>query len=125
MAIPWVTLLKAVPWGDVVKAAPAVLEGAEKLWDGVRGKSGGSVPPAETLSSPPLTPTEQALAEHEKAIARLDAEIEQSAQVIKALAEQNANLIARIEKLQKTFAIAVATVAVVAVTGFIFAFGRV
>lgn len=124
MAIPWVSLLKAVPWGDVVKAAPAVLGGAEKLWDGVRGKSGGSVPSGETLSSPPLTPTEQALAEHEKAIARLDAEIEQSVQVIKALAEQNANLIARVEKLQKRFAFAVATVAVVAVAGLIFAFGR-
>ena len=114
MAIPWVTLLKVVPWGDVVKAAPAVLEGAEKLWDGIRKKSPDSGHLEEKLSAPSLTQSEQMLAEHEKSIARLDAEIEQSAQVIKRLAEQNASLIVRIEKLQKRFSIAIGMVAVIA-----------
>jgi hypothetical protein len=124
MAIPWLTVLKAVPWADVVKAAPAVREGAEKLWDGIRKKSPSNAPSTETLATVTLSPTEQVLAEHEKAIARLDFEIEQSAQVIKALAEQNANLIVRIERLQKRFAFAVAVVAVIAVAGLFFAFSR-
>lgn len=123
MAIPWVTLLKAVPWGDVVKAAPAVLEGAEKLWDGVRKKTPDSRHSEEKLSTPSLTPSEQMLAAHEKSIARLDAEIEQSAQVIKKLAEQNASLIVRIEKLQRRIAIATGMVAVIAVVVLI-ALGR-
>ena len=122
MAIPWVTLLKAVPWGDVVKAAPAVVEGAEKLWDGIRKKSPDSAHTGEKLSTPSLTPSERMLAEHEKAIARLDAEIEQSAQVIKTLAEQNASLIVRIEKLQKSFAIGM--VAVIAVVGLFILIGK-
>ncbi|MDP3225514.1 MAG: hypothetical protein Q8M96_20455, partial [Rubrivivax sp.] len=33
MAIGWMTVLKLVPWGDVIKNAPAVAEGARKLWD--------------------------------------------------------------------------------------------
>jgi len=63
------------------------------------------------------------LAAHEKSIARLDAEIEQSAQVIKKLAEQNASLIVRIEKLQRRIAIATGMVAVIAVVVLI-ALGR-
>ena len=113
MAIPWLTVLKAIPWADVIKAAPAVREGAEKLWDGIRKKSPSNEPSTETLATAALSPTEQALAEHEKAIARLDAEIEKSAQVIKTLAEQNASLIVRIEKLQKIFAIGIVAVALV------------
>jgi chromosome segregation ATPase len=123
MAVPWLTLLKAVPWRDVVKAAPAVREGAERLWDEIRKKSPDSKHSGENLSASSLNPVEQILAEHEASIVRLDAEIEQSAKVIKTLAEQNASLIVRIEKLQKRISIALGMAAVIALVVLFYVFG--
>ena len=31
MAIPWITALKMVPWGDVIEAAPSVIKTAKGL----------------------------------------------------------------------------------------------
>lgn len=31
MALPWLTALKVIPWGDVIEHAPAVLKGARDL----------------------------------------------------------------------------------------------
>ena len=33
MGLSWITVLKAVPWTEVVRNAPAVAEGARKLWE--------------------------------------------------------------------------------------------
>lgn len=33
MAIPWLTALKVIPWGDVIQHAPKVLSAARKLLD--------------------------------------------------------------------------------------------
>ncbi len=38
MAIGWMTVLNLVPWGEVIKNAPAVADGAKKLWDSVGNK---------------------------------------------------------------------------------------
>lgn len=39
MAIPWMTVLKLVPWNDVIRNAPQIADAARKLWDNCR-KSG-------------------------------------------------------------------------------------
>jgi hypothetical protein len=39
MAIPWLTLLKTVPWTDVIANAPTIANGAKKLWHSVSGRS--------------------------------------------------------------------------------------
>ena len=36
MAIPWLTVLQAVPWGDVIRNAPKVADGAKKLLERTR-----------------------------------------------------------------------------------------
>jgi hypothetical protein len=38
MALPWMALIKAVPWTDVVAHAPAVLGAAKKLWQPPSGR---------------------------------------------------------------------------------------
>jgi hypothetical protein len=38
MAIGWLTVLKMVPWGEVIENAPKVAIGAKKLWDKVGRK---------------------------------------------------------------------------------------
>ncbi|MCZ7654862.1 MAG: hypothetical protein M5R42_12135 [Rhodocyclaceae bacterium] len=40
MAIGWLTVFKAIPWSDVVAAAPTVVKGARKLVDAVRKRGG-------------------------------------------------------------------------------------
>jgi hypothetical protein len=75
MPIPWLTVLQSVPWTDVIKNAPKVAEGAKKLL----GRTSGKKP------------------EPQVAVAELQAQLLDCSQLIKALAEQNAQLVARIE----------------------------
>jgi hypothetical protein len=103
MPVPWLTVLQSVPWTDVLKNAPKVAEGAKKLWNSV-----GKKPPDAALPEPALPasspPEAQAVAALElrvggmaAAIADLHAQMLASSELIKALAEQNAQLIKRIE----------------------------
>ena len=96
MAIPWVTVLKLVPWTEVIRNAPAVLDSARKLWDTASRKSGkpagGALPPAATPASP-----EARIEALEATVASLGEQVLESSTLIKELAEQNANLIRRAE----------------------------
>lgn len=103
MAIGWLTVLQSVPWSDVISNAPKVAEGAKKLWKMVGRKS---VPPESSeVSTQPAglseAPTLAALAARttalEAAVTDLHDQMLASSELIKALAEQNAQLIQRIE----------------------------
>jgi hypothetical protein len=98
MPIGWMTVLKLVPWGEVIKNAPAVADGAKKLWDTVGNKP---PPPQQSVAaaagSPPLERTQARLNEAESQIAALHEQMQASSALIKALAEQNAELIRRVE----------------------------
>ena len=88
MAMGWLTVLKSVPWGEVISNAPRVAEGAKKLWQTVSRKPS---PPA-TRSS-----TENELAQLRAAVDDLHKQMLASSELIKALAEQNTELVRRIE----------------------------
>jgi hypothetical protein len=94
MAIPWMTVLQLVPWTDVIRNAPAVLEGARKLWDtAARKPSRVSLPePGDARTRPDLR-----IAALEERLASLEEQVAASSTLIKELAEQNANLIQRAE----------------------------
>ena len=94
MAIGWLTILSNVPWTDVIKNAPAVADGAKKLWKKVGGKAptASSVPVAE-----PVTP-EDRIANLQARVEELHAQMLSASEVVRSLAEQNAQLIARVEK---------------------------
>jgi hypothetical protein len=106
MAIGWMTVLKLVPWGEVIKNAPVVADGAKKLWDSVGRKP---APPRSPAARPAaaggavaVVPNAAAalqaqLAETEAAVAQLQAQMQASSELIKALAEQNAELVRRVE----------------------------
>lgn len=100
MALGWLTVLKMVPWDDVIKNAPRVAEGAKKLWSAVANKH----PPSEPLTAPkPTSATltlEQLQAQLTGAqleIASLHQQMLESSVLIQTLAEQNAQLIRRVE----------------------------
>ena len=105
MAIGWMTVLKLVPWGDVIKNAPMIADGAKKLWDTVGRKplaAEGTSPPGSDLAVAPadqdvVTSMQSRLAEAEASIAQLHEQMQASSALIKALAEQNTELIQRVE----------------------------
>lgn len=96
MAIGWLSLLKAVPWTDVVTNAPKVADGAKKLWETVAQKR-PPVEPTDTSTTPVANAAtlEARIAELANEIARLEQEMLDSSLLIKALAEQNTQLVRR------------------------------
>lgn len=103
MAIPWLVVLQSVPWTDVVKNAPRLADGAKTLWNTIAGKpplpeteAAGEIP-AGLSEDPAIVKLRMHLAALETATADLHAQMLASSELIKALAEQNTQLIARIE----------------------------
>jgi hypothetical protein len=107
MAAGWVTVLQMVPWGEVIKNAPKVADGAVKLWNSVSKKKAetpansentGVVVAADVNA---LERLEYRLQEAQDSVNDLQAQVVQSAEVIKELASQNAQLVAQIESNRK------------------------
>lgn len=96
MAISWLTAFKAIPWGDVIAAAPTVAQGAKKLWGAVgRGDAGSAAAPGSLPAD-----AEGRLRTLEAQIAGLQREIAASSELIKSLAEQNSRLVDAVEILR-------------------------
>jgi hypothetical protein len=105
MAIGWLTVLKMVPWGDVIENAPKVAQGAKKLWNTVGKKPTPQSAPVSTQEVPGQDPSLAALqaqvAELQATTADLHQQMLQSSALIQSLAEQNTMLIARVEVNRK------------------------
>lgn len=99
MAIGWMSVLKAVPWGDVISNAPAIADGANKLWKRVRKTE---VEPGGESTEIDLEAGQTArLAALEAQIEELHRQMEASSELINQLAQQNAQLVARIELFRR------------------------
>ncbi len=130
MALSWLVVLKSVPWSDVISNAPKLADGAKKLWNAVSGSPAQQALPA-TEANPASAPEAQALAGIEARVTSLEAEAADlhsqmlaSSELIKGLAEQNTQLIKRIEANRiRTLWLAAATavLALVAITGLVLA----
>jgi len=96
MAISWLTAFKAIPWGDVIAAAPAVAQGAKKLWGAVGKDDAG---PAVAPGSLPAD-AEGRLRTLEAQITGLQRDNAASSELIKSLAEQNSRLVDAVEILR-------------------------
>jgi uncharacterized coiled-coil protein SlyX len=106
MAVSWLALLKMVPWTDVIGTAPAVAEAAKKLWSAASKK-----PPEQSVTGnqPGLSAEsrivalETQLAAVQTAASELHNQMLASSELIKALADQNAQLIKRAEIYRRWF----------------------
>lgn len=137
MAIGWLTILKSVPWTEVISNAPKIADGAKKLWGAVgkkshapRGQTDQASPDLEQGASPALeiARLEQRIQALESAATDLHEQMLESSELIKALAEQNAQLIRRAELSRVRIAwltVATAIVGVIAVVGLLVLFGKV
>ena len=110
MGLSWLAVLQSVPWSDVIKNAPKVAEGAKNLFDTVarRGRkaetatdtaadSGTSTGAPQSAEARAIAALEARVTGLDAAVADLNAQLLASSQVIKDLAEQNTQLIQRIE----------------------------
>ena len=101
MAIGWLTILKTVPWAEVISNAPKLADGAKKLWNAASRKSASTeasavdVPPATDL--PDIANLHARVVGLEKSVAEQRSQLLAASELITALAEQNTQLIKRVE----------------------------
>ena len=126
--------LKAIPWSEVVGAAPTVVRGAQQLWKKVRDDPADA--PAPPAAPPPAAPGDDPHAAALAALAaRADAleartamhgrEAVAASELIATLAEQNARLIEAVEGLRqraRTLLVAVGVLGVAVVALGVLAF---
>lgn len=125
MPAGWVTVLQMVPWGEVIKNAPKVADGAVKLWNSVSKKkvdveAGSEVSDVVlTTDLETLEKLEHKLRATESAVADLQVQVVQSAEVIKELASQNTQLVAQIEANRKAVTVLGVALALALVAGVV------
>ena len=107
MAIGWLAILTAVPWVEVMRKAPEVAENAKKLWKTIAKKSPKSELEVRNEHSvfasedQEISWLKERLTAIEAANSDLRNQMLKSAELIQALADQNAQLIIRMELNRK------------------------
>ena len=96
MAIGWFSVLKMVPWAEVIDNAPKVAQGAKRLWNAV-GKKPAEAAPTGEAAAPTLAGLQVQLADLQVSTAELHQQMRESSALIQSLAEQNTQLIRRLE----------------------------
>lgn len=99
MPVPWSALFSAIPWTDVIAKAPELAQGARKLWQKVGKREATPPAPSETpaSSAPSIDERIDAL---DLRLADVGARQQESAELLAALATQNAELIRATEELR-------------------------
>ena len=82
----WITVFRAIPWMQLIAAAPAIARGARKLWTGVRKHPQPGAPGEELDPEDRLQRLESEVGDLKKALAA-------SSELSKAMAEQNERLL--------------------------------
>jgi predicted transcriptional regulator len=104
MAIPWLSALKVIPWGDVISHAPSVLEKARDL---MARKPADAAP--SSMASPNVHDDVPSLGELKNRLLaaalhmdELQQRQTQLTQTVRELAEQNAALLSAVSGLRQT-----------------------
>ena len=113
------TILANIPWGQVVESAPKLAQGAGRLWETVKNRR--TEPAADAPPDAPGEPDSLAHLQAQHAALQLQVqalqdEMRASAQLVKDLADQNAQLVERVQAIRQRMK-QLAAVAVLAVAG--------
>ena len=101
MALSWLTALKAVPWADVVQAAPGIVQGARKLFTAAKEYAATADDASASPQGAKRTDAlEGRLQQIEAGLETLTTEQRSSAELIRSLAEQNASIIAALDMMR-------------------------
>jgi hypothetical protein len=94
------TVLSNIPWGQVIENAPKVADGAAKLWSRLRKPQPDTDDAPASADGAPLSEVallQSKVRELELSVGALHEQMAASSDLIKALAEQNAQLVQRAE----------------------------
>jgi hypothetical protein len=95
------TVLSHIPWGQVVDNAPKVADGAARLWStvtGFRTKATEGTAASAAATAPTETEAFRARVDAlEETVRHLSEQMQASSELIKALADQNAQLVQTLE----------------------------
>ncbi|MCY1370433.1 hypothetical protein D9M69_575230 [compost metagenome] len=101
MAVGWISVLKLVPWDEVISNAPKIAMKAKELWDKTSKKAPAEQDQLGAAAKPPSPSQLQArLDAAEAQLADLRQQMSDSSELIKALANQNAQLVQRIARIR-------------------------
>lgn len=95
-----ISILSSIPWGQVVENAPRIAEGAAKLWKAATRKKTDQSPEGSAKAGATQSGTDgvnERFVAMEEHIRNLEEQMGASAELIKALAEQNALQVRKIE----------------------------
>jgi hypothetical protein len=108
MATGLFSVLRLVPWGEVIRNAPKVAEGAKGLWDRVSGRPAPPPPPVDDKVQGQLQAEAHAIAKlrselqaTETALSELQAQMLAATELINDLADQNAQLVQGVDTLRR------------------------
>lgn len=121
----WLSALKLVPWTDVVRNAPLIADGAKKLWGAVGRKSASKAPLEASIerSQPTLELLDGRTTALDDRVQQLERDMSASSELIKALADQQTQLVAALARVRTRqrwimLVCAVLIVALVLLSGF-------
>jgi len=100
VAAPWLTVLKVVPWIEVIRKAPEIADGARKFWHAVSGKQEYQEPEAYDVPYSELdnaNDREARIQSLEMQLAKLQTQMVESSKLLKTLADQHEQLVANLE----------------------------
>lgn len=102
MAANWWSMLKTVPWSEVLSAAPQVASGARRLWDSVNRKSVAAPETDEVIHAvvaddEVLAALQTRVLQHDDMLVDLRTQLRSASELIANIAHQNAQLIAKVD----------------------------
>lgn len=117
MATSFLTMLKAVPWSDVLSAAPSVVGSARKLWESVGTKAAEPATPMseEAVAGDRHAELSARLDRSEREVAALKSQMLAASGLITKLADQNSQLIVTVEATRRRATLLTGAVGVLAV----------
>lgn len=98
MGLNWIAAVKLIPWKDVAAVTPDILKGAKSLWS--RARKSGARPAESDLMETGAGDMAANLKGLTARVAELEAEQRSVSDLINALAEQNAQLVAAVGLLR-------------------------
>ncbi|MDB5747939.1 MAG: hypothetical protein JWP72_2787 [Massilia sp.] len=106
-AAGWLKMLKAVPWSEVIAAAPQLAGSARRLWETAarRGAPQPGIDLGEAMAHAPIDEDIAILAarieQQDATIVQLHGQVRDATKVITELADQNAQLVARMQSARE------------------------
>jgi hypothetical protein len=137
MAIPWLIVLQNIPWREVITTAPKVADEAKKLWNTLsrqKPTTDASAQKEVVVNATVLSAEDRDLALLHAKLSNLEAlttdlhtQMLASSKLIKALADQNTQLVNHIEKNRNRLrwhAIAILLFGLVAIASLVMILGK-